>query len=311
MKNDPAVFFRSIKPSASWKTLALAAVAILIHASACHAEDTPSIDGPMFLAPAVVNAAESNVQEPDAQEEVIPEDATPVTEDPKPEAPELVEPSNTNDTPEPKVEESVPDEQPLAEEEPLPETPDELPKPVGEPLAPGMIKLLQAEIANGLKRRHIQDKFARFRRYAAGRLASSARSSGSELTGNCRLDWYANLLRNPIKAPAEAEEFTRQLHTAILNDHHGLAEALAIAADKLDLPKREAPSFAEVTSPEQALEIIRQALIDSQVAYAEALAPLSKQEIRTRVTNLTPVMISQNNVGHTLQGAARVATCAI
>ncbi len=275
MKNGLAVFFPSIKSLRSWRTFGLAAVVVLFHTAAGHAEEAAEIEGPMFL-PAVVNAAESN-----AQEKANPQDATPTQEEPKPV--------------EPKVEEPVPDEE-SAPEEPKPQ-----PKPVGEPLAPGMVKLLQNEIAKGLKKRNIEDKFARFRRYAAGQLASSARRSGSELTGNCRLDWYANLLCNPLKAPAEAEEFTRLLHTAILKDHHGLAEALAIAAVKLDLRKREAPSFPEVTSPEQALETIRQALIDSQVAYAEALAPLSKREIQTLVTNLTPVMISQNNVGHTLQ----------
>ena len=270
MKNDSAVFFRSIESLASWKAVALGAAVIMASAAACHAQDTPQVDGPMFLPPAV-DAAKSS-----AQEKVNPENAMPTPQNPTP-------------------------EEPAAEEEPLFEVPGDLPEPVGEPLAPGMIKLLQNEIAAGLKKRRIEDKFARFRRYAASQLASSARRSGSELTGNCRLDWYANLLRNPLKAPAEAEEFTRLLHTAILNDHHGLAEALAIAADKLDLKKRDVPTFAEVTSPEQALEVIRQALIDSQVAYAEALAPLSKREIQTLVTNLIPVMISQNNVGHTLQ----------
>ncbi len=176
---------------------------------------------------------------------------------------------------------------------------------VGEPLAPGMIELLQKEIAAGLKRRGIQDKFARFRRYAAGKLNSTAGPrTGSELTGKCRLSWYDHMLRNPVKAPAEAEEFTRLLHKAVLGDHRGLARALAIADGKLDLKKREPRSFAAVTSPEQALEVVKQSLTEAQLAYSAALATLDKGEIRTLTANLYPILTSQNRYGHTLQDRA-------
>ena len=176
------------------------------------------------------------------------------------------------------------------------------PKPVGEPLAPGMIELLQNEIAAGLKRRGIQTKFARFRSYAAGKLDSTAGPrTGSELTGKCRLNWYDHLLRNPLKAPAEAEEFTRLLHQATIGDHRGLARALSIAAEKLDIERREPPSFAAVTSPEQALEVLKQSLADARLAHCAALATLNKSEIQTLTLNLYPVLTGQNRVGHTLQ----------
>ena len=104
---------------------------------------------------------------------------------------------------------------------------------------------------------------------AAGRLnASAGRFTGSELTGNCRLSWYDRLLRRPLNGPAEAELFTRQLHKAALGNQEGLARLLAIAAEKMDLPKREAPTFAKVTSPEQALEIVKSTLIETQTTFA-------------------------------------------
>jgi hypothetical protein len=164
-----------------------------------------------------------------------------------------------------------------------------------------MIELLQREIAAGLKRRGISANFNRFRRYAAGRLNATARYSGSELKGNCRLSWYDHMLRSPLKAPAEAEQFTRLLHKAAIGDHEGLGRVLAIAAAKLDLHKRQPRHFSEVTSPEQALEIIKQALAECQLAYCAALAPLSKREIQELTQNLYPVLTSQNRVGHTLQ----------
>ena len=103
-----------------------------------------------------------------------------------------------------------------------------------------MMKLLEDEIQNSLRARGNYGDFARFQNYLAGRLyISTAAYTGSELAGNCRLRWYDHLLRNPLTAPAEAEEFTRTLHRAIVDDPSGLGPALAVAAEKLDVGKRK------------------------------------------------------------------------
>ena len=172
---------------------------------------------------------------------------------------------------------------------------------VGEPLAPGMIKLIQDEIVAGFKNRHITDRFARFQGYAIGKVNSSAgRYTGSELAGNCRLRWYDHLMRNMLAAPAEAERFTRELHLAVVNSRDGLAPVLGMAAAKLDFTARKPRKAVPVASPEQALEVIKQALTEAQVAYSAAMAPLQKSEIRELQANLVPVMCTQNQVGHTL-----------
>ena len=164
-----------------------------------------------------------------------------------------------------------------------------------------MIRLLQQEITSGLARRGVQGDFGRFCSYAGGKLNATARSSGSELTGNCRLRWYDHMLRNPVSAPSESEAFTRQLHMAVLDPQQPLALTLAIAAEKLDLGRRKPRAAGAVASPREALEAVKQALADAQLAYLAALAPLTKSEIQTLQANLYPILTSQNNVGHTLQ----------
>jgi hypothetical protein len=172
---------------------------------------------------------------------------------------------------------------------------------IGEPRAQAMIKLLQQEIVDGLAKRGITENFRRFERYAASRLAATAGPrTGSELTGNCRLSWYEHLLRNPLVVPAEAEKFTRQLFVAASGDHNGLAELIALASEKLDLGTRTPREFPEVQSPEQALDVLRQALVEARAAHAAALAPLTKSEIRELQTGLYPILTEQNRVGHTL-----------
>ncbi len=178
---------------------------------------------------------------------------------------------------------------------------------VGDARAQGMLELLRNEIVAGLKRRGIESNFARFQRYAAGKLASTARGYGGEVTGICRLRWYDHLLRNILAAPSEAEQFTRDLHTALIDNHRGLDRALAMAADKLDLTPAEPAVFAAVDSPDAALAEVERVLLTVQMAYADALAPLSRDEISRLVRGLYPTFTSQASNGHTLpsRGAAR------
>jgi hypothetical protein len=172
---------------------------------------------------------------------------------------------------------------------------------VGEPLAPGMIKLVQEEIVSAIKRRGITDRFARFQNYAISKVNSSAgRYTGSELTGNCRLKWYDHLMRNMLAAPAEAERFTRELHMAACGERDGFARALSMASAKMDLTARKPHALATANSGEQALEVIKQALTAAQVSYCAALAPLDKSEIQQLQTYIVPVLCTQNVIGHTL-----------
>ncbi|NQT36830.1 MAG: hypothetical protein HQ581_05040, partial [Planctomycetes bacterium] len=177
-----------------------------------------------------------------------------------------------------------------------PETPQ-----MGHPSAPGLMTLLHNEMATGMKKRKIEGKFTQFRRYTAGKLnATAGPRTGSELTGNCRLKWYDHLMRNPLEAPIEAEQFTRQLHQDMCGDHRGLERAMVTAGLKLDLAIGSPRSFAPVGSPDEALDTVKQALTNAQLYYASALAPLTKAEVQELVRGLYPILTGQCKVGHTL-----------
>ena len=149
---------------------------------------------------------------------------------------------------------------------------------VGQPLAPGMMAILQQEIINSVRERGVMDNFSRFQRYTGYKLDSSAAAyTGSELAGNCRLSWYDHMLRHPLGAVAEAEQFTRDVHMAILNDRGGLAKLLPIIAEKLDLPKHAARKYPKAKTPQEAIEIVKQALIEAKAAHAAALAPVDQE----------------------------------
>lgn len=187
------------------------------------------------------------------------------------------------------------------------EEPKEASAEVGAPHAAGMISLMQNEIVDGVRLRGIETRFAQFQRFAKGKLDSSAAGRGGEVTGICRLNWYDHLMRNMIEAPAEAEDFTRQLHVAFRAEHEGLDRALGLAADKLDLAPREPRQFAPVESPEAALDQVRRSLLESQIAFAAALEPLSRSEISSFAKSAYSAFTSGATNGHTLpsRGTAR------
>ena len=185
--------------------------------------------------------------------------------------------------------------------------PADVPNPIyGDPNAPIKMKYLREQMQNTLQSQRATDYFARWQSYLAERLQQTAGSNtGSELTGNGRLSSYERMLRDPLQAPAKAEQFTRQLHKAIVDDPSGLGPALATASQSLDLGERTAISLVKVSSPEQALEVVKKALEEARIAHARALAPLSKAEIAMLVRDVYPVLVSQNEAGHTLSDNAR------
>lgn len=162
-----------------------------------------------------------------------------------------------------------------------------------------MITLMQNEIRDGFRQRGVESRFAQFQRFAIGKLETSAAGRGGEVTGNCRLNWYDHLLRNIITAPAEAEDFTRKLHEAFVVDD-GLPRVFAIAGDKLDLKDQHAKFAAPPDSPEAALDQVRRCLLESQMAFAAALQPLSRSEINSFSSRAYSTFTTRSSNGHTL-----------
>ena len=171
---------------------------------------------------------------------------------------------------------------------------------VANPLAPGLMTLLNQEIRSGFQTRGTDYNFRRFIAYSGLKLDTTATYTNSEVTGNCRLSWYDYLLRHPLEAPTEAEKFTRQLHKDLRGDHNGLDRAMVLARAKVDAGARDPQVFPKITSAEQALEAIERALVGAQMGYAAAVAPLTHSELSELARNLYYVFVGNNIHGHTL-----------
>ena len=171
---------------------------------------------------------------------------------------------------------------------------------VGDPLASAKVALLVQEIEAAIDARQLGAEYSRWRGYMANRMdVSSAKNSGSEFAGNCRLKWYERMMRDPAIAPGEAEGFTRRLHQAVGSGSSGIAEVFRTAREKLDLPSRETAT-ADGASSAEALDVLQQVLLNAQTNYSAALAPLSKSEVDELGSRSYAVFVGDNKVGHTL-----------
>ena len=158
------------------------------------------------------------------------------------------------------------------------------------------METLDAEIVQGLACREIRPAYDRYQAYSAGRLdASAGDNTFKDKTGNCRLSWFDYLLRNQLESPRQAEAFSRQLHDALCTDHKGLAQALQMAATKLDMLAPESEPISAAKTPHDPIARLTIAIAAATSAYQAALAPLSdaqRNELCQNIYAVTTVQVT-------------------
>ncbi|HJZ12767.1 MAG TPA: hypothetical protein VJ521_11490, partial [Acidobacteriota bacterium] len=131
------------------------------------------------------------------------------------------------------------------------------------------------EFNTGLKRRGIQQEFQNYRLYIADLLEKSRGPQGSsEKTGKCRLKWVEELVRDPLPALSQAEQFTRQLFSQVKRE--SVQDVLEIAAKKLDL--RMEPANAKQTPASDPMDRIHQLTQHARSEVQQAFRSLSTAE---------------------------------
>lgn len=178
-------------------------------------------------------------------------------------------------------------------------------KPIADTPA-SKIAILDKEIQAGLRERKLSQNLLQFQNYTGYQLnLSTGTRRVNEVTGNCRLDWYDHLMRNPLTTPAESEAFTRRLFESIQNDHRGLERTLAIARSKMDVPLKTEASVRFGESTNDPLTFVSDVLERVQRSHTQSLAPLTPAELSQLQRELYPILVSQNDVGYTLANRGR------
>ena len=146
---------------------------------------------------------------------------------------------------------------------------------VGHPRSAELVLLVQAEMEAGFEQRRANDKLRRYHEYIARLMDTSA----GDKTSNCRLSWVDHLVRRPLKATAQANAFTRQLHAWALGDHRGLDRILALAGQRLDLSDEPAPPGESPSARSRALSLVEHSVAKADRAFQKAIAPLDEKQL--------------------------------
>ncbi|MGL6194213.1 MAG: hypothetical protein ACRC2T_05265, partial [Thermoguttaceae bacterium] len=176
------------------------------------------------------------------------------------------------------------------------------PQSVGDPNSAMLTQKLLEEIEARINERGIAGKYNMFRNYARSCLDKYAsKNTGNEVDGRSRLSWYDKLYREPLTSIIHIENFSRELHAALKDDHRHFAEGLRLMREKLDVkPRNGNIQFSQAKTPQEAVAEIRNCLVSAQAAYSRALSTLTAAEQKDLATNLYPTFAGNVVNGHTI-----------
>ena len=148
------------------------------------------------------------------------------------------------------------------------------PTMVGEPMAKGIMELLREEIVSGIAGAASPIDFARFQSYADRQAELVVRALHGIGTGG---ELPPALVRPPdahmLDAPAEAERiYAANCTSRPCDSHDGLARCWP-SPPRRWTPAAEAAALAAPQSPQEALDMVRQAMVEAQVAYCGGAGP--------------------------------------
>lgn len=149
--------------------------------------------------------------------------------------------------------------------------------------------------------------YDRWRAYDAGvRRQTSALESGSELNGRCRLSWYEKLYADPLRSAGEVEFFSRAWGGFFSGSAADVVSGVRLARAKMDVATRNDRSAKPAPStPQEAIEALKAALVETAALHARALAPMSKDDVAAVSREAHSIFCAQAQSGHTVPSRGR------
>jgi hypothetical protein len=149
--------------------------------------------------------------------------------------------------------------------------------------------------------------YDRWRAYDAGvRRQTSALESGSELNGRCRLSWYEKLYADPLRSAGEVEFFSRAWCGFFAGSSTDVISGVRLARAKMDVALRnDQPSKPSPKTPQEAIELLKTALVETAALHARALAPMSKDDVAAVSREAHSIFCAQAQSGHTVPSRGR------
>lgn len=178
---------------------------------------------------------------------------------------------------------------------------------LGYPDAQKAVQDMSNDLLTTLNSRGGTALYDRWRAYNAGvRRQTSALESGSELNGRCRLRWYERLYSDPLRSVGEVEHYSRAWGSFFTGSANDVVSGVRLARERMDVQVRgDRPARNAATTPDEALQILRTALVDAAAARARALAPMTKDDVASVAKEAHSIFCGQVQSGHTVPSRGR------
>ncbi len=178
---------------------------------------------------------------------------------------------------------------------------------VGYENAESALKEMTSDIFKGLNTRRMTPVYQQWKRYNASvRARSNSFNTGTELNNRCRLNWYQQLYQDPLASVEETEAYSRVIFGLYSGNMNMVLRAIRDTRVRMDLSSSNMPkTVPNVNSPEEAVQLLVQALEKAFECWQEAVKPLSETELRILNVELESVFGTQFIHGHTLSNVGR------
>ncbi|MGI6402312.1 MAG: hypothetical protein ACOX0A_09455 [Thermoguttaceae bacterium] len=197
------------------------------------------------------------------------------------------------------------------EEEPVEETPEPAAPPVTKSWryhgAEKAVEEMTNDLLDNLRKAGGANLYERWRSYNASiSRRTNSLQTGNELNSRCRLSWYERLYADPLRRVGEAEKASHLMAQCFMGSSEDVVAGVRYARFLTDVPVRQNRiAHKGASSPEEAIEMLKAALVEAASHHAKAIAPLSRNELAAVMNEAHTIFCEQVQSGHTVEKRGR------
>ena len=149
--------------------------------------------------------------------------------------------------------------------------------------------------------------YQRWQSYNASiRRRTNSLQTGNELNSRCRLRWYERLYQDPLRSIGEVEEASSLLAQYFMGTSESVVTGVRYAGLLTDVNVRnDRTEHKSASSPTDAIEMLKAALVEASGRHSKALAPMSKNDLAAVMNETHRIFCEQVKSGHTVEMRGR------
>ncbi|MDO5308341.1 MAG: hypothetical protein Q4G03_02445 [Planctomycetia bacterium] len=185
--------------------------------------------------------------------------------------------------------------------------PDSIQSSYGYREAERAVRDMSNDIIENLKAHGGAALYDRWRAYNASiRRRTEGLQTGNELNSRCRLKWYEHIYQDPLATVGEVERMSRAWGQLFLGNSEEVVEGVRLARRLMDVNVRQnRREHVAANTPEEALDMVKAALVEAASKHAKAIAPMSQKDLDAVMNEAYAIFCGQVQSGHTVPSRGR------